>query len=370
MREWWLLPPSLFLAIKGEHMEFEIKGSVLGAALQRIKVALADKTPLSAYKGARFDIEGSQMLLSTFSPTIDTEVLFTVAAKGSGTFGVNLKLLVNVVEAFPSGDIRFTVAGPSVLVKSGRSSCKMNLHSDVENFPRRGLAAKTYEPLDMHRFLEAVNKVSFCVDREADNYKSTVAINKDHMVATDGMRLSIIPNHAFAAAGPILLKAATAEKILKIYNDLPADSGVALEEGCLHIGCAGIYTATRLVALPYPKYQSVLPSGACAKCQVGRKGLNESLRRALLMEGEQVQFSFGGSSVSLSSIGSDGVAEDTIDASGDAKGEVLLNAAFVQKALSKMTSERVTFEYRGGEAPVVLTDGDHVNVFLPFRRGV
>src|SRR5262249_32661888 len=147
----------------------------------------------------------------------------------------------------------------------------------------------------------------------------------------------------------ILLKTTSAEKLTKIYAGMAGPAGISYDEACLFLHCNGIYTTTRLLSGKYPNYRSVLPSTAYQNCQVNRKVLAESIKRALItVEGlKQVDMDFNEELLQLTTSGLVGGSLETIRVGSKAKGRLRINGEFVLKALMKMDSEMVSLEYRG-----------------------
>lgn len=359
-------------------MKFKVKTLALSSVLQRIAAAVEEKPALPAYAGVKIEVVGDRMVLSTLSAVISTEVhIGGVQSEGDIGFGLNLKLFSEVVMSLPNDDLTVEVGDTAAKLKTTRSNFKLPLLDDAASLPGANppLSARNYSKLDLLSLVDAFAKVSYCHnDRSEKSFYRAVCIDKDNIVSTDGYRLSYVPNKACALTdGIILLTTPSVEKLTKIYAGMDGEAGVGSDGHSLFLHAGGVYTSTRLLSGSYPAYQTVLPKSAFAPVTLARKLLLESLKRVLVMSGEgikHVNMMFSAEGLMLSCADGKGNSEDflPIQIPGlDTPGHIIVNGDFIQKAVSKMSAEKITIEYRPLGA-IVITDGEHVNVLQPIRR--
>lgn len=360
--------------------KFQIKGSVLANALDRIYYAVDEKAATPAFSGVKFEVAGKEVRLSTRGSAIDTESMLPLNRSDTNcVFGLGLKLFADIIGTLPRTiDFDFELGDRFVRIFAGGSRFDLNLLSEATVFPQQNLNERMYTDLDMEKLLTGMGKVVYCHDdRSPEMYKRSICINAKHIVSTDGFRLSFVPNEAFKVPDErqimLLIPTKSAERLAKIYAGMTGPAGIGADRSGAYIRCGGIYTATRVPEAKYPNYFSILPKSEPTLCVLPRVGLTESLKRVLVMIGEKgikaVDLIFDEDRLRLIASGSGGEVMDSIATASPARGRVRVNGEFVVKALTKMTKDEVALEYRPGHAPVILTDGEHVNVFQQIPIG-
>jgi DNA polymerase-3 subunit beta len=358
--------------------QFSVKSSVLNGVLKRVVAATDDKQTLPAFSGVKLVPGAGRLQISTYSPAINVEAIVPVeSASPGGAFGLGLKLLVEVVASLPAeAMLGFVVNDKDVHIRTKGSNFKLNLVDDVVSMPDYGMQGRVYAELNMPSFMRGLDRVVYCHDDRAEQpYRRSVCINSEHFVSTDGYRLSHYPNRAFVVEESVSMMLSTplVERLAKIYSGIDGPAGIGGDSTSLYLNAGGIYTTTRLMAGTYPNYKSILPKTPSEVCEVNRKALAESLKRAMILVGDsgikQVDFVFSEIMLHLSASGAVGDSVESVEVTGSARGRMRINAEFVLKALTKMEADKITLEYRGPLAALILTDGEHVNVFQPIHPG-
>lgn len=359
--------------------QFIVKSGVLNGVLKRIEV-VADTT-LPAYAEVKCELVPGWLYLSTISRTINTEALIPVQSQTVGelTFGLGIGLLAEIAGSLPANvDVEFQLTDTDAVVRTGGSRFKLKLLNDACSIPSNNMSrsGRVLTELSIEKLLDGVTRVIHCHDdKSSGTYRCALCINCDHIVATDGYRLSLCPNKAFQLAEKenLILSVPLLEKLAKIYSGIDGTAGFGYDEGGVYIHAGGIYTATRRLALKYPEYRAVLPKSQCGSCVLSRKALVDSLKRALIVVGDkgikQVDFTFAENRLLLATSGPAGDSAESIETGTPALGSVRLNGDYVLKALTKMESDKVTVEYRGALSSFVILDGEHLNVFQPINPG-
>jgi len=359
-------------------MQFKIAGSALAAAVSRlVSVIEAKSTPRHVPKDKFIRIDGHKdsIRLSAFSPVMEAQIVLNwVTPTEPFQVGVSYDLFASVAKALPDGEVSFKVKGSTAELKSASSTFKLALIEDPEIFPDRDLPGRLYGAADVPALIAGLSHVAFCTNKEGlQPYHRLISVDGGSFAATDGMRLSVVPNKSFKCPGSMLLTADTCARISAFFAGVSGEGGVGSDEEQreLVVMCAGHYVALRLAQdkdAKFPNFRSLMPVGAAPAKLLPRKETIAALRRIMVVLNEggipQVTVKLLQQAVALKCANSTGsVGEESLTVEGDAIGEFVLNGTFFLQALQNFETETVTFQYRGPNAPLLLTDGESKHVF-------
>lgn len=358
-------------------MHFSVQVQQLAALIKRLTAVVPSKPLIPTHGSIKvLSREPGVVRFYTYSPTIVTEgSLKTPDIGGSFEFGTNVQMFANLVASLPKTETaHFSVDGRNLIVRAGKSSYKLFIFSEDVFLPPRDYSLLPYIDLDMAKFVEGLKKVSFCVETKHDRVeRSSVCINSDHFVATDGYRLSYFPNRLFKTPHDLLLSSGTVESLQKLYDKSQPKGHFSGSDVEVVLECDGVYSSSRLVAGRYPNYRAVIPTTAHTRCLVDRQPLIEALSRVMVLMGgdvlRAVRFTFLENRAVLFTSDKDhgeGMESVECECPGEAN-PYTLNGDYVLEALKKYSGDKVVFELRRPEDPFIITDGEHVNVIVPIR---
>lgn len=357
-------------------MQFRISNTALLPLLKRLTAIVPSKAMIPAHSSIKVvSREPRTVKFYTYSPTIVTEgTLSDVDVTAPFEFGTSEGLFSDLISSLPKdGMIDFDLQENCLLVKSGRSSFKLNIFTEDMFLPPRQYDKLPFIDVDMKVFVESLKKVSFCSESRHDRVERTaICINSDHFVATDGHRMSLYPNKLFKAPHNILISSEAVERVQKLYDKPQGPGRFSGSDSEIHLGCQGVYASIRLLTGSYPNYKSVIPIGPHTRCLVNRAELTESLDRVMVLMGEgtkNVRFTFAENRIDLFTSDTrhgDGFESLTCECPGF-ESPIVLTGSFVLEALKNYSTEKVVFELRSPAAPLIMTDGEHINVIMPIK---
>jgi DNA polymerase-3 subunit beta len=362
-------------------MNFSVNSTELLAALRRLMPIVSAKPVVPMYGSVRMRASGEYACLSVYGETMLANALVPYNGE-SFDFGLPAAVFFEVVSVLAKDtEVFFSSSDKFVLLKAGTSSFKLNLQR-YDIFPKpRELDPATLQPTDTGAFIANLKKVAYCRDEKADKeIYSSVCVNTDHFISTDGYRMSYVANKlvSIPPGDGILISGTTADRLLKLFDKVTDTGSLFFTDGREMILVRGGTVAfCKLLNKKYALYKQVLIDIAntpVTRSVAPRAGVIASLDRAMAVVGsfdaKQVVLEFGPDSMRFStSDKTAGDASDILVCKGGGHGEaVLLRGPYLAKALKSYDSEDITFEFRGAMEPLIITDGEHVNVIQPLRQ--
>jgi DNA polymerase-3 subunit beta len=118
---------------------------------------------------------------------------------------------------------------------------------------------------------------------------------------------------------------------------------------------------SRIVALQFPKYERVLPTGTLSQVDFFTNRLSSSARRVLLASDKKanvVKFSFHDSGLTLSArneVSSESKETVVLEGKDFSNSEFAINGIYLSEICSVVESEKLEFRYRSYKDPVLVT---------------
>jgi|GEM_PF-5322790 len=366
---------------------FQIQSTALVSAFKRIASVVPDKPILPAYGALKFKATGSDEIFVTASnPTLVSKTSIKASIQEPMEFGTNATVFVKVISALPKDQmVTFNLADTHVKVTAGNASFKINIFYDMETLLRdRNYEEMGFVDINVRDFLDNTKKVSFVRNEDSDKPEfSSVCVNSDHFVSTDGYRLSYAPNKLLKIPpeiGNILLPGEAADRLYKLFDKVDGASGRFFgNDSDITIHYGDTYASCRRVSGKFPMYQSVLSDllrNQHTRCLVKRADMVDSLSRILTIssaKGEgsrQVELSFAENALKLYTVDqSRGDATDIISCECPGVSEsMLFSGKYLLETLKHYESDSLVLELRGPQRPLLITDGTHVNIIMPVAR--
>lgn len=360
-------------------MQFKVEGAALRDAVNRITHATETKKLCDKDKFVRIISMGTEIRVAAYGYHMEAlAVLPTDTRRPAEQLAVPVDLFADLVKELPEGEVSFHQKSDRLEIRAGASTFKLNTFPDMSVFPDRLQPEREFGPFNLPAFLEALARVSYCVSEEGRlPYFKCVYVDGEGFAGTDGGRIALAPNKAFACPSMMLLPAATLSRVQKLFRDLPPDApaGIGSDGKSLFLMGGGVYARLNLLdadAIKYPNFRGVIPSGPSKTATIPRKALLDALRRVMVISDDSithVTLGFSELTLALTCKNEDGTsAQETVCFQGDGGGHCTMNGDFLKEALQNLTKDDVVFELRDRGA-IILTDGEFRHVVQPIAKG-
>lgn len=244
-----------------------------------------------------------------------------------------------------------------------------------DRFPQDQTIEHSWVKTDYEELISAISKIHYC-KASNDNpkaYTRAVSVTRDHLMCTDGFRLSFVPNYSLPTDTSFLIHADSALALEASFSGIDADGFIDIRDNEIHFSRGKVYMSSRLLAGEVPKFMGVVPQGPCAPCEVSREALRSALARLSVIAGEDkraspVELYFGDNALALIAE-RDGNRITTnmpiIYSGGNLV--IKMNLKYLTQAVGTIRDDMLNIELRGKTMPMVITDkkGDHKNVLVP-----
>jgi DNA polymerase III sliding clamp (beta) subunit (PCNA family) len=365
-------------------MLLELPRPIFKAAIERLSVLNENgKVKVDAYTHIRLEVRGQRLLLSTYNRTMKAEISISEMRHEGEDFvcGLPLGQLRDFSSTLPEADtVMLKTDDTGCTIQCGRARFRTRLLLE-DAFPRAvdidgnpvDHAALAHRKINLGFLFQSIGLVQHCVDPASQRpYAQGVIITPKVIAATDGMRLSKVPDEWIKPEKPIALTHESVTRLQKLFKGF-GDGGVLLRPGELLLSGGGITAVTRLAAWPIPNIESAVPQKGLDTVSALAEDLIQALERALIIaedKAPQTELEFTGHGFLKLLTEEDGqLSEDVVNVEGLARISIRVNPRFLLDAVKSIESEKVVFQIKAPEAPLLVTNeaGDHVNVIMPLN---
>lgn len=361
-------------------MQFTADSTALVSVLKRLCSVAADRPVLPMFGSIKVKATSeSGVTLFSYHPTMAAQASIESTNSGPFEFGLNADVFLGVVSVLPKNtEVSTTIDQTSISLSAGKSAFKLNtLREDIFRKPKQ-YADMPFVEIDTRAFIDKMKKVSFCRNNKSEReIFSSVCLNSDHFVSTDGYRMSYVPNGILRVPDSILIAGETADRLQKLFDKVTGKGLFYGTQTEISLAIGDTYVTSSLLVNKFPAYKSTLTAIQAAthvRCLAKRADVIDAIGRTIAVssssEMKQVEMVFDLNVLKFYSHDKTaGDASDVIACEGPgAPGAILLNGAYLQEAVKNYTSDQIVFEYRGEDLPLIITDGEHVNVIQPIKR--
>lgn len=334
-------------------MKFQADREVLGDAISFLVRMLSPRPQLPQLSGVVIDAADGEITLSIFDYEVVAKATITGSVEKPGKTLVQARLLSEIVSKLPAETVSLELLDSRVAINSGSSKFSLSSMSMAE-YPQIPEIPKGSGIVKAEDFSEAIAEVSLAASREEVTPVLTAvmvsATNKElSFVATDRFRVAVkaVPWKGSGQDNEVLIPARVISEIAKTFSGLgDIELGVgASEKEMVGFTSANKMVATSTIKGKYPAVLQLFPDSAPHFAVVNTNDLADATKRVSLVvdRDKPIRFSFGGSEVSLESIGSD-VADASEQVTCSLTGDetvVSLKPQFLIDALSSVETEMV-----------------------------
>jgi len=327
--------------------------------------------------GQSLKIEATDLQIgvsSTLSANIHSDGETTVSAK---------KLFDIIKELDPESDVEIKTEASFMLIHSGRSKFRLSTlpANDHPGVPEQDTDFSiAIDGRDLSAMIGATS-FSMSTDETRKYLTGTLfEISSDNglrLVATDGHRLALVGvklGQAVENCHAIVPRKAVAE-IKKICDESEGQVTLSLgrRQVCLDSGEQSL--TSKVIDAQFPVYQDVIPANNSLETIVDRAGLDQTLRRSMIVSNEfthDVRLQFANNGIHISAHNTEQEqAEEFVEAEYSGR-EVSIgfNGRYLRDVLGAVQSDRVVIRFKDELSPVLmLEEGNEAAqyVVMPMR---
>jgi DNA polymerase-3 subunit beta len=288
----------------------------------------------------------------------------------SGAITLPAKMLLDVLERVPSGDININ----NGRLTAGNYKARLaSLHPD-DFTPMADVVGEPAKiPARSLRLL--IERTRYAISEKPTQYAMMGALlsltkNVVAMVSTDGKRLAIAT--ASREDGPeyqVIIPSKTLDALLA----QPAVGDVMFSRGDRHLffQYERRLLTSRMVDGEFPRYQRVIPRENKHRFATSKAVFASALSRVGLVS-DVINLAFSAGRVELSARSAEfGDAHETVEASYDGPDiRMAVNWKYLMDFLERGAENTATIDLKDAKSPLLMTDGsDFINVMMTIREG-
>lgn len=348
-------------------MNITVNSQLLAAELRLLNKITPSKPTLPVMAYVRFHAD-ERLHLEATDLEVGLQTSCPAAVHTTGTVILPAKKLFDLVDQFPDLDVTIEEKNKQVVVSSG------SFRSRLQTLPVEEFHPLPYgegEPSTVYGLSTLINRTQFAIAEKSSKYVLDGALlsldGVAAMVATDSKRLSV----ATAPYSGPPLQEIIPSKTLDILREFEGPIACLSTDHHLFF-TAGLRTlVSRKLDGQFPGYDRIIPKGHTSRFTVGRSRLAAALRRVGVVSETNFAsvFQCEGSTLTVTSQSAevgDAIEQMPISYEGPTL-RVCVNWRFVLDFLEAAQGESVTVELTDDKLPMLLTDGDFLNVVMLMR---
>lgn len=359
-------------------MKFTIDKQVfLGLVDKVVPLLNVDIKALKANSMIQFEMFPNGIMLSTFSIEANIKAFQGNEIEGPlpPAFGVEGKILIDLLKAMPNGNITFTTKDENIIkVSSGKKSS--NLKIVIGDFFPLAPNYDNFKFQSAPGLFTKIDSVMFAASTAANEtrvFLKCVYLNEEDVVGTNGFRMAI-NKHGLSIQGNFLLPVELISKIGKTFRDTEEEK-VAIafdgESNYIHFRLGHAVASIRTVAKDYVQYQRILPVTPFDHATVNKAELLKSLGLVSVLSESMnsVNMDFDNTSLKIHTNNQNlGDVEDFLEIDYNKQMKLSLDSSYLEDVLKRVSGDTIQLEIRGELSPIVVRDQDYVHVVMPKKR--
>ncbi|MCA0361267.1 MAG: DNA polymerase III subunit beta [Armatimonadetes bacterium] len=338
----------------------------LSTALGIAAAASSVRTALPVLSSIRLEAKEGGLTLLGCDGEMWAQAVCAANVSDTGSVCVQQKLLSDIVNQLPEGEVAISLEGTQVYLRLGMSEWKLVAFPADEFPPIPAMEVSGSLNLKSNQLNRAISAVSYAVSDDSSrpvlngvmcSYDGSVLT----LVATDTHRMAV---HKINQEGiGTSITAIVPEKALRIIKNLNLgdDDVVSLgfDEARLIVDIGEAKVVSQLLSGQYPNWERVVPSEYTRTWTMDRGELYDNVKRAMILardNANRIRFRGDGDKVVISARSEDkGEAKEEvtiISKNGDV--EIAFNGKYVMDALQALDGEGIRAEMTESSRPAVL----------------
>lgn len=347
---------------------FTVNQKMLMTILASMQPMCTKRTALDATSSILFDVGHKELILKSTDLEISLQASYPLednTIQEPCSFLVSGRRIFELVKEL-DGSIEFSVDGKQLGLRAGLVNLSLNI-KDAQEFPPFPERIENLMQFDAGYLLKLLNNVAFLIPQNNANPALNgllleVSQTCLTMTTTDGHCLAQVCSQRYNLEEPRtwLMPRRAVFEIKKLLE--------GLEESTIFVGTCGSQLVlsgssfnffTRLLAEPFPSYDTVLQKDGFATAAVDRGALIKTLRRsACLLSGQFIatRFGFSPERINVSMLNQEvGTLEEEIALSrfDGARLDIHFYAPYLLNGLQAFSEDQVVFYLKGSFNPII-----------------
>lgn len=273
-------------------MQFQVESKKLAAELQGIAGVIERKVTVPMLENVWVSVDSGTGLLTLKATDFDMSLVVQVPVSvgQSGTAVVPARRFLELVRLLPTGEVKVSISGSSLILACGKSRTKIAL-PPLEAFPQVPVPSAVQWSLPAKDLELLLTRVAFSLQKDVLKIKPELAgvrieVEANHlrMVSTDTYRLSMADLHqpdSFPVQGKFTVNVPrkAVEEVVDYCKDVDGNVQVSTDERQAHFLIGGSQLSTRLLASKFPEYEKIIPTRSSSLVRVGGLALFGAISR-------------------------------------------------------------------------------------------
>lgn len=350
-------------------MKFTINSHDLATALANVSKVQASKNAMPILDCVLFDIKGSRMMLLASDSEVSVSTFVDVTDAEDGTIAIESKQLLSAIKEISDQPITVTVNGSNAVNIAYNNGCYDFVGNSGVEFPLpREINDTNAVEISSTMLIHGINATQGAIANDELRPQMNGIYLDDTprgcaMVASDGRSLVKYTTISDGKTGieAFIIPAKTVKVLKGLLRDgqtliLTQDSN----QFCIK-GINGYELTALKINIPYPNYNSVIPSGYTKETVFNRLDLLGALRRVGIFASQttnQIVLHIGKTSMTISAQDIDystsAVEKVGTDTNNDEEFTVALHLRYLTDRLGCIKTDMVRMQYNENNTAVLL----------------
>ena len=312
------------------------------------------------------------------SATIQTHII----EPGKTTVSAQ-KLFEIIKELDVDQDIELQTEASFLVIKSGRSRFQLSI-MDANEYP--GMPNDDTEmgfDIDAEMLAKMIQSTAFAMSNDETRKYLTGTLfevtptSKFRMITTDSHRLALIESSLDTSSTDIqcIVPRKTVLEIKKIAEEQGGTIHLSMSKRQIRLKSGGYTLSSKIIDAIFPAYEEVIPTTNPRHVDVDNKGLDQVLRRAMIVANESthdVRLTFEDKGLHVAAHNTDQEqAQEFIEAEMEGIETIIgFNGRYLRDVLGVISTAQVHINFKDALSPVLLTpagDSTAKYVVMPMR---
>lgn len=364
-------------------MKFKVTQSELSKAISTVLKAVATKTTMDILKGIYFEIEDSNLILTTNNLEIGIQTSIPCEVYEGGKMVIEAKIISDIVRKLPNDIIHFQSIEDTDFIELRCKNSKFNIkYLKCDDFPMPSyIDERTFVKLNAKDFKDLILKTGYAISVNNPNpiYMSHFfKIENDEVVmfSIDGFRFAIMKKRFEDISfdeKKFILQGNTLIDIAKTIEDSVDSVKFSYDDKHICVIIDKTIITSNLITGNFLDYESIIPKKSNSTVKIKLSDFKSAIERvSLLSNNKLIKFESKDFMMNINSRNDSlGDANEIVDINLEGDNFVIaFNCDYVLDALKYIDDEYIVMKVIDSISPCVIqpeNDEEYMNVVLPVR---
>ena len=343
----------------------------LQKAVASVIKAAQTRSQKSILEAVLFTAQANMLTLNTCDSVTAIQTEFYADIEEEGVCALPAKLLFEIVNKMPDGELTIEAGLKTGAVISCKNSSIKLSEMDASQFPHFPETEGTTIDMKLGQLLKMVDSTAFSVYQKDDK-----PILKGLLFELDGDNLNVVGTNSLILAKTslkmfskegvsVVVPAKTLKDCIRILgDDEDASIKITIDQNSIFIASESSKICTRLLEGEFVKYSNIIPKEYATRVRVNTKLLEGSLNMISVLSRDDdtnpVKMTVSGETIELESKSEYADGRDVISANVEGEGiKICFNAKFLLDILRAIDDEEIYIEFISNLRPLVVKPVDN-----------